>query len=340
MYKKNNQHSKKIVIAGAGSIGCYIGGMLSSGGAQVHFLARQKIANDLLDNGLHLTDWTGTDIKLAADQLNINTDINILTDAELILVCVKSKDSIEMANAILTSGNTNAVIFSCQNGVGNVAAIKSVLPSHTVLPVMVPYNVVYEVGGHFHCGTEGELYCEDHPSALPLKSAAENAELGFQLKTHMMNILWGKLLLNLNNPINALAGIPLKEQFENRAYRHIYIKCLKEGLAVLKAANIAPGKVAAVPVGMIPTILSLPNFLFKRVAQSMLAMDPMARSSMWEDLQSRRPVEVDYITGEIIKLGQKVGVKTPVNQRLLELVKQAQDNGKGSPNLSAAEMSI
>jgi 2-dehydropantoate 2-reductase len=61
---------------------------------------------------------------------------------------------------------------------------------------------------------------------------------------------------------------------------------------------------------------------------------------MWEDLQSRRPVEVDYITGEIIKLGQKVGVKTPVNQRLLELVKQAQDNGKGSPNLSAAEMSI
>jgi 2-dehydropantoate 2-reductase len=332
---KNN---KKIVIAGAGSIGCYVGGMLASGDANVHFFARARIANDLTANGLHLSDWTGLDIKLAADQLNISTDASILADADLILVCVKSKDSIEMATAILNSGNTKATVFSCQNGVGNVAAIKSVLPNHTVLPVMVPYNVVYEAGGHFHCGTEGELYCQDHPNAIPLQAAARNAKLGFELKPQMMNILWGKLLLNLNNPVNALSGIPLKEQFEIKAYRRIYVKCLKEGLAVLKAANITPGKVAAVPVGLIPTILSLPNFLFKRVAQAMLAIDPKARSSMWDDLQNHRPVEIDYITGEIIKLGEKVGVKTPINQRLLELVKQAQDNGAGSPNLTAAQM--
>ena len=204
---------------------------------------------------------------------------------------------------------------------------------------MVPYNVVYEVGGHFHCGTEGELYCQDHPNAVPLQAAARSGKLGFELKPEMMNILWGKLLLNLNNPVNALSGIPLKQQLENRGYRNIYVKCLKEGLAVLKAANIVPGKVAAVPVAVIPVILSLPNFLFKRVAQSMLAIDPKARSSMWEDLQNDRPVEVDYITGEIIKLGKKVGVKTPMNLRLLELVKQTQENGEGCPNLTAEAMS-
>jgi len=328
----------KIVIAGAGSIGCYVGGMLSNGGADVHFFARARIANDLSTNGLSLSDWTGNDVKLSADQLSISRDASVLADADLILVCVKSKDSIEMATAILNSGNTKATIFSCQNGVGNVSAIKSVLSDHTVLPIMVPYNVVYEVGGHFHCGTEGELYCQDHPNAAPLQTAARNAKLGFALKPEMMNILWGKLLLNLNNPVNALSGIPLKEQLESRGYRNIYVKCLKEGLAVLKAANIEPGKVAAVPVAVIPVILSLPNFLFKRVAQSMLAIDPKARSSMWEDLQNNRPVEVDYITGEIIRLGEKVGVKTPMNQRLLELVKQSQENGKGCPNLTAEDM--
>ena len=104
-------------------------------------------------------------------------------------------------------------------------------------------------------------------------------------------------------------------------------------------ANIVPGKVAPVPVAMIPAILSLPNFLFKRVAQSMLTIDPKARSSMWEDLMSNRPVEVDYITGEVINLGKKVGVKTPMNQRLLELVKQAQINGEGCPNLAARSIS-
>jgi len=334
------KHNNKIVIAGAGSIGCYVGGMLASGGANVHFFARERIANDLKENGLHLTDWTGKAVDLTPSQLNISTDANVLADAHLILVCVKSKDSEEMASTIKASGNESAAIFSCQNGVSNVSAISNVLPNHTVLPVMVPYNVVYETGGKFHCGTEGELYCQQHPAAQDLQTAADHAQLGFEQKSDMMNILWGKLLLNLNNPVNALAGVPLKQQLETTGYRKVYAQCLKEGLAVLKAANIQPGQVAAVPVSVIPYILSLPNFLFKRVAQKMLAIDPKARSSMWEDLQNKRPVEVDFITGEIIKLGKEVGINTPMNQRLLELVKQAQDNGQGSPNLSAAEMSI
>ena len=332
--------NKKIVIAGAGSIGCYVGGMLASGGANVHFFARERMANDLLTNGLHLSDWTGKSVDLDSNQFQVSTDASVLTDADLILVCVKSKDSTEMAETIQASGNQHATIFSCQNGVSNVACISNILPDHTVLPVMVPYNVVYETGGKFHCGTEGELYCQQHEAAQALQDAAKHAHLGFEQKPHMMNILWGKLLLNLNNPVNALSGVPLKQQLETRGYRKVYAQCLKEGLSVLKAANIIPGKVAAVPVGVIPLILSLPNFLFKRVAQKMLAIDPKARSSMWEDLQNKRPVEVDYITGEIIKLGKEVGIKTPMNARLLELVKQAQDNGQGSPSLSAAQMTI
>lgn len=334
------QNKKKIVIAGAGSIGCYVGGMLASGRANVHFYARERMAKDLLTNGLHLSDWTGKSVDLTGEQFQISTDSSVLFDADLILVCVKSKDSAEMATIIQASGNKHATIFSCQNGVSNVACISNILPTHTVLPVMVPYNVVYESGGKFHCGTEGELYCQQHDAAQALQDAAIKADLGFVQKSDMMNILWGKLLLNLNNPVNALSGVPLKQQLETHGYRKVYALCLKEGLSVLKAANITPGKVAAVPVGVIPLILSLPNFLFKRVAQKMLAMDPKARSSMWEDLQNKRPVEVDYITGEIIKLGKEVGIKTPMNARLLELVKQAQDNGQGSPSLTAAQMAI
>jgi 2-dehydropantoate 2-reductase len=328
-----NTASPKIVIAGAGSIGCYVGGMLATANNNVHFFARPRIADDLQKNGLQLSDWTGRREKLTPERLSISTDASILKDADLILICVKSKDSKEMAQTILESGNTTATIFSCQNGVSNVEAIQSVLPNHTVLPVMVPYNVVYTVGGRFHCGTEGELYCQDDENAQILKQAADNAQLALELKPDMPSILWGKLLLNLNNPVNALSGIPLKQQLETRAYRKIYGQCLKEGLAVLKAANIKPGKVAAVPVGVIPFILALPDFLFKRIAQKMLAIDPQARSSMWEDLKNQRPVEVDYITGEIIKLGERLGIPTPMNQRLLQLVKQAQQDGKGSPNL-------
>lgn len=328
----------KIVIAGAGSIGCYVGGRLAAAGACVHFLARQRLADDLNQFGLHLTDWTGFDTRLAPSDIQISTDENVLADADLILICVKSKDTQAMADSILQSRNTRATIFSLQNGMNNTATLKATLPSHTILPVMVPYNVVYQPQGHFHCGTEGNLYCQEHLEAQPLKAWADQAKLGFELKPDMLNIMWGKLLLNLNNPVNALAGIPLKQQLENRGYRRIYAQCLKEGLQVLTAANITPGQVAAVPVGVIPYILWLPDFLFKRIAQKMLAIDPNARSSMWEDLQNQRPVEVDYISGEIVALGKRVKINTPMNERLIRLVKHAQDAGLGSPMLSPQQI--
>jgi 2-dehydropantoate 2-reductase len=327
-----------IVIAGAGSIGCYVGGRLAAGGANVQFLARARIANDLSTNGLHLTDWTGTDIRLKPGALTISTSETILKNADVICVCVKSKDTHAMAHSIVQSGNTHATVFSLQNGMSNTQTLQAALPSHTVLPVMVPYNVIYQENGHFHCATQGDLYCQEHPNATPLKALADQASLGFELKPDMLNIMWGKLLLNLNNPVNALSGIPLKQQLETRGFRQIYAQCLKEGLQVLKAAKITPGQVAAVPVGVIPYILALPDFLFKRVAQKMLAIDPTARSSMWEDLQNKRPVEVDYISGEIVALGKRVNVATPMNERLIRLVKHAQAAGLGSPNFSPQQI--
>ncbi len=329
----DNNVLQKVVIAGAGNIGCFVGGMLASGGSHVHFFARPRIAQDITNNGLHLSDWSGLDTCVTPQQFTVNTDASVLKDADLILVCVKSKDTQEMAQTIKDSGNTKATVFSLQNGVANTKTIQTILTNHTVLPVMVPYNVVYQTGGHFHCGTEGNLYCQQHPKAQALLQLAHNAQLGFELKDDMPNILWGKLLLNLNNPINALAGIPLKQQLETVGFRKIYRDCLKEGLQVLNAADIKPGKVAAVPVAFIPYILALPTLVFKRIAQTMLAMDPKARSSMWEDLQNNRPVEVDYINGEIVKLGKLHNIPTPLNEQLMTLVKNAQKNGLGSPNL-------
>jgi 2-dehydropantoate 2-reductase len=328
----------KIVIAGAGSVGCYVGGMLVSGGADVHFLARERILNTLTEHGLRLSDWTGVDIQLSPEQFNVSTAEAILTDADLILVCVKSRDTQAMAETIVRSGNTSATIFSLQNGMSNTDTLKQALPKHTILPVMVPYNVISQANGHFHCGTEGTLYCQEHEKAEPLLQLAQQANLGFELKSDMVSIMWGKLLLNLNNPVNALSGIPLKQQFETHGYRRIFAQCLKEGLQVLKAAKIKPGQVAAVPVSIIPYIMALPDVLFKRVAQKMLAMDPEARSSMWEDLQNKRPVEVDYISGEIIALGKRVNIPTPMNERLVRLVKDAQEAGMGSPNLSPQQI--
>jgi 2-dehydropantoate 2-reductase len=59
-----------------------------------------------------------------------------------------------------------------------------------------------------------------------------------------------------------------------------------------------------------------------------LAIDPVARSSMWEDLEAGRATEIDWINGEVVRLGREHGVPTPVNSTLVELIRQAEDGGR------------
>jgi 2-dehydropantoate 2-reductase len=60
----------------------------------------------------------------------------------------------------------------------------------------------------------------------------------------------------------------------------------------------------------------------------MLAIDPLARSSMWEDLELGRATEVDWLNGEVVRLAQKQGRRAPVNARLVELIREAEQGGR------------
>jgi len=81
----------------------------------------------------------------------------------------------------------------------------------------------------------------------------------------------------------------------------------------------------------IPKLLSLPNPLFKLLSRKMLAIDPLARSSMQDDLIAGRPTEVDWINGEVLKLAEQSGRQAPINARLIALIKQSE---KSSPSFS------
>ena len=60
----------------------------------------------------------------------------------------------------------------------------------------------------------------------------------------------------------------------------------------------------------------------------MLAMDPLARSSMWEDLEAGRQTEVDWINGEVLRLAESLGQSAPINERLVALIRSAESGGR------------
>ena len=322
----------KIYIYGAGSIGCYLGGSLAAAGGDVTFITRPRIYAELSQYGLVLTDYLGKNIKLAPDQLKLTTDPTQVVDADVIFICVKSAATEQVAHELKEYlGAKTPLIISFQNGLSNVPILKRALQESMILEGMVPFNVATQEAGNYHQGTSGALSVKQYPNQKMLENAFQKAGLEIVFEKDMLAVQWAKLLLNLNNSINALSKKPLKEQLSIRKYRECVAMAQQEPLALLDYAQIKPAKLTAVPTHLIPKLLSLPNPLFKLLSRKMLAIDPLARSSMQDDLIASRSTEVDWINGEVLKLAEQCGRQAPINARLIELVKQAE---KSSPSFS------
>lgn len=320
-----------IVIAGAGSIGCYVGGLLIAGGAKVTLLARQRIADEIGRHGLRLTSLEGLDISLPASDISVATDPTALDTADIVLVTVKSGATAEITKIIGAHAPSAATLVSLQNGIGNADTLRRELSDRTVLAGMVPFNVVHLGEGRFHRGTSGNLIIEE--GRLEVAGALSVPHLTVETADDMRAVLWGKLLLNLNNALNALSGLTLYEQLQDRGWRRLLARQQDEALGLLAAAGIQPWSMGPLPARLLPTVLRLPTPLFRLLARSALTIDRRARSSMWEDLERRRTTEIHELQGAVVRLAATVGRQAPVNARVLQLVLKAEAEGNGSPQL-------
>jgi 2-dehydropantoate 2-reductase len=323
--------SRLIVVAGAGSIGCFIGGWLRSGGVPVHFLGRTRAVDELRQFGLHLSDCDGASRDVPAGDIIAGTDPEALARATTVLVTVKSGATEEMARNIARYAPAGVPIISLQNGVGNVGVLTSILPSHRVVAGMVPYNVVGLGAGRFHRATGGELVIADG-QPWPGLLFTEHG-LAAHAHANMDAVSWGKLLINLNNALNALCGLPLVEQLAIRHWRVLFARCMSEAWATLDAAGIVPVPATGVSPRLLPWVLRSPDWLYRRIARRQFQIDPAARSSMWDDLEKRRVTEVGFLQGAVVQLATSMQRTAPVNQRVLEFIRAAEARAQGSPHL-------
>jgi 2-dehydropantoate 2-reductase len=328
--------SASICVAGAGSIGCFVGGMLRAGGHQVSLLARPRVIDEISRHGLKVTSFEGLEHRLTSAEIELSDDPAIFADAGIILVTVKSDDTAEIADLIARYAAKDAVIISLQNGTGNVGVLREALPDHDVLAGMVPFNVVSMGDGHFHRATSGDILLEKDDGDAA--SQLSQPELAFRAVDDITGVQWGKLLVNLNNALVALSDLPLREQLSRRSWRVLFADQWREAFRVIKAEGIDPVSTTPLPASFTPFILKLPDFLFQRIASSMVKIDPKARSSMWEDLGRGRRTEIDHLQGLIVELAKRHGLTAPLSARIVALIHNAEQAGRGSPRLSPEQV--
>jgi 2-dehydropantoate 2-reductase len=261
---------------------------------------------------------------LRPDQVRFAANAKALAGADIVLLCVKSIATEAAAKEIGRHAPKKVTVISFQNGVSNVDPLKQKLPKANVLRGTVPFNVAALGNGRWHKGVAGTLIAEDHAVTRALAERIGNRPGRLKLSGDMIGVAWGKLLINLNNAVNALSGKTLLEQLSDRNYRRVFAAAQIEALGILKAAGIEPAAGGPIPPRLMPHVIGAPDFLFRRMVLKRQKIDANARSSMADDFTAGRTTEIDYLNGEVVKLARKLGLKAPVNEAILVLVKQAE----------------
>lgn len=315
------------LVFGAGLIGCFLGGAISSKGFPVTLVCREHIKKTL-QSGIRLTDYQ--DNSVVSDTLSFSDKAAAPVTPDVLWLTVKCTGVGQACADMKGFIGPKTVIICCQNGLGSEQVVQQHFPNNTVLRAMVPFNVVEMAPGHYHRGSEGMLTVEatkpQHQWVEALVNNLSSAILPLASFDDMRALLWAKLQLNLGNSINALADIPVKSMLEQRKYRLVIAAMMKELLAVTAALDITLPKVTSLPAKALPVVLSLPNWFFLRIANKMLAIDPNVRTSMWWDLSQGKKTEIEFLNGAIIDAGKKIGLACPVNSKIVQLINQQEQS--------------
>lgn len=321
---------------GAGAIGTFVGGHLAARGLDVTLVGRARLGEELETHGLHLEDLDGRVVHVSRGSYRFATEVGALDQVDLVLCAVKSGQTEETARALDAVIPRETIVVSLQNGVRNAALLRGQLGGRRVLGGIVGFNVVTKGAGVFRRTTSGPLVVE-HASSSAVKALLDRlSEAGFEVESphDIAPMQWSKLVTNLSNAVSALSDRPTPELLTTPGYRRIMRSIMTEALFVLRKTRTRTARMGPLPVAFFPWILRLPTPLVRVVAKAQVKIDAEARSSMWDDLTRGRATEVDWLNGEIVRLAATVGRIAPLNQRIVELVHEAERIGKGSPGFT------
>lgn len=319
----------RVGIVGAGSIGCFLAAILAQDAdLELLLFGRDYMGLELAAHGL-LARWQqGTEhYQASVSAVAFYTSFVSLIEADVVLLTVKATALSQLLQQIKPHLRPDVPVIALQNGIGITDIIQSQL-HNPVLRAIVPFNVVSPAPGQFLQSSSGSLLWPAADSAVVqyLQQVLYSRGLDVQAVDEMKAAEYGKLLLNLNNALNAVSGVPLRAQLLNRHWRLLLGAAMREWLTVCASEQVTPMQFTALKPALLPWVLRLPDWLFCRVAAKMLRIDPQARLSMSADLSSGRRTEIAFLNGAVVQLAKQHGIATPVNQAIVDLVHQKQQD--------------
>ena len=296
---------KRVAVMGAGAVGCYYGAMLGRAGLKVTLIARPQHVDAIQRAGLRLqTSQSDELIKVKA-----STEADAVRGAQLVLFSVKSTDTESAGKAMAPYLERDAAIITLQNGVDNAERLAATL-GREVIPAVVYVAVEMAGPGHVRHHGRGELVIGRSAASEAIVAAFAAAGVAVEISDNVMGALWAKLIVNsAYNALSAITQLPYGRLVQNAGVPEVMRDVVDECLAVARASGVK------VPADMHETV--------RRIAQTM----PGQYSSTAQDLSRQKKTEIEHLNGFVVRKGEALGVRTPVNRTLLALVKALENRG-------------
>ena len=316
----------RITVIGAGVIGCYLGGRLACH-ADVTLVGRPHVLDPIRSEGLTMESRDGDRLHVPPGGVALSEEPSSVARADVVLVCTKAGSTAAATAEFAPHLHPDAVVVGLQNGLHSTNMILDGVDGAGVVAGTIPFNVTRTGPATYRRTSAGEIRMADHPSVVDLIDTMRQAGLQVRPTDDIQAVLHGKVLMNLNNAVQALSGLPLRAQLLDRDLRRCVALCQSEALRVFTGAGVVPRVPIVVPAALLPWVLRLPTPVFRSLASPILQVDPDGTSSMHEDLAHGRPTEIDILQGEVVRMARRLDQTAPVCARVVELVHKAEVAG-------------
>lgn len=291
----------KIGVIGTGAVGGYFGSLLFKSGDDVTFVGTPESERKIKKNGL----------KVNSESLavKVTSDANLVSDANLILVAVKSYHLQEVALQ-LKSVSPNSVVICLQNGVDNDLVLKKHHAHLDVHPGLVYVSAKKVTTGEIsQSGSQKTLIFgrRDHledKRFFEIEKYLIQSGIDAKYSQNIQKDLWQKYIFVISFAAATVRyQVDIGTVFENNEMKNFYLNSLHEVIDVAKVEGV-----------------ELDSDIFEKTYQGALNFPPSTKSSMLVDIENHRQTEVDALHRNVVGLGKKHGIPTPTLQEVLNCV--------------------
>jgi 2-dehydropantoate 2-reductase len=297
----------RIAILGSGGVGGYFGGRLAAAGSDVTFIARGAHLAAMREHGLRIESPSG---NLHVQHVSATDDPTSVGPVDIVFFTVKLYDTESALASLPPLVGPHTIVIPFQNGVDSVDVLTRKLgKQHVVGGTTYLTAVVAEPGLIRHTAMErlifGPIAGPPPPVLEQLRDAGRHAGFDAILSKHILVDIWTKFSrLSVFSAMTAVTRSPIGVLRADPELRALMETALHESIAVARGKQV-------------PLLQST----FTDAMASFSGLPHEARSSMLEDLERGRRLELPWLSGAVVRIGEEVGVDAPTHRLMVSLLR-------------------